>query len=232
MVEGTPYRLMAVNSHKGLAMNVREEIVSSRELSDSDLVARFIEGESFRFNELVQRYSPRLLNFIYRVIGDRERSEDLVQETFIRVYRHIKRFDQNKKFSTWVYTIASNLAKNELRNRTRNPLIFFQNLVKEWEDDRRPIEFADQSYRPDDLFRKRYLKELVQKAVEQLPEHHRIVFILRETEGKSYEEIAEITKCSLGTVKSRLNRARNNFANIIAPMLERGHNSALDGSCD
>lgn len=206
---------------------VKEKTIPSRELSDNELVQLFIEGESFRFNELVQRYGPRLLNFIYRVIGDRERSEDLVQETFVRVYRHIKRFDQDKKFSTWVYTIASNLAKNELRNRTRNPLIYFQSLVKEWEDDRRPLEFADRSYRPDDLFRKRYLRELVSQAVDQLPEHHKIVFVLRETEGKSYEEIAEITKCSLGTVKSRLNRARNNFANIIAPLLERGH-FALD----
>jgi RNA polymerase sigma-70 factor (ECF subfamily) len=218
---------MNANAHKGLSIVVKEKIVPSRELSDNELVQLFIEGESFRFNELVQRYGPRLLNFIYRVIGDRERSEDLVQETFVRVYRHIKRFDQDKKFSTWVYTIASNLAKNELRNRTRNPLIYFQSLVKEWEDDRRPLEFADRSYRPDDLFRKRYLRELVNQAVEQLPEHHKIVFVLRETEGKSYEEIAEITKCSLGTVKSRLNRARNNFANIIAPLLERGH-FALD----
>ncbi len=204
-------------------MIVEDKTIPSRELSDSELVAQFIDGQSFRFNELVQRYSPRLLNFVFRVIGDRERAEDLVQETFVRVYRHIKRFDQEKKFSTWIYTIASNLAKNELRNRTRNPLVFFQNLLKEWEDDKRPIEFADRSYRPDDLFKKRYLRELVSNAVEQLPEHHKIVFVLRETEGKSYEEIAEITRCSLGTVKSRLNRARNNFANIIAPLLEQGH---------
>jgi RNA polymerase sigma-70 factor (ECF subfamily) len=214
---------MASYAHRGLAVKVQRTVTPSRDLSDNELVSLFIEGESFRFNELVQRYGPRLHNFIYRVVGDRERSEDLVQETFIRVYRHINRFDQKKKFSTWVYTIASNLAKNELRNRTRNPLVYFQTLIKEWEDDRRPLEFADQAYRPDDLFRKRHLRELVDQAVEQLPKHHKIVFILRETEGKSYEEIAEITKCSLGTVKSRLNRARNNFANIIAPMLERGH---------
>ena len=210
-------------AHDGLPVKLKENIIPSRELSDGDLVARFIEGESFRFNELVQRYSHRLLNFIFRIIGDRERSEDLVQETFIRVYRHIHRFDQRKKFSTWVYTISSNLAKNELRNRTRNPLVYFQNLIKEWEDDRRPLEFADRSGRPDDLFRKRHLRELVDQAVEKLPEHHKVVFVLRESEGKSYEEIAEITGCSLGTVKSRLNRARNNFANIISPMLERGH---------
>ena len=214
---------MVEHARKGLSVVVKEKAIASGELPDNELVRRFIEGDSFRFNELVQRYSPRLLNFIYRVIGDRERAEDLVQETFIRVYRHINRFDREKKFSTWVYTIASNLAKNELRNRTRNPLIYFQTMVKEWEDDRRPLEFADLAYRPDDLFRKRYLKDLVEQAVEQLPEHHKIVFVLRETEGKSYEEIAEITRCSLGTVKSRLNRARNNFANIIAPLLERGH---------
>jgi RNA polymerase sigma-70 factor (ECF subfamily) len=214
---------MVTDNCKGLSFDAAGKAVPSRQLSDSELVERFINGESFRFNELVERYGPRLLNFIYRVINDRERSEDLVQETFIRVYRHIRRFDQKKKFSTWVYTIASNLAKNELRNRTRNPLLYFQNLIKDWEDDRRPIEFADRSYQPDDLFRKRYLRDLVNKAVEELPEHHRMVFILREAEGKSYEEIAEITKCSLGTVKSRLNRARNNFANIIAPLLERGH---------
>ena len=73
--------------------------------------------------ELVERYQTRLLNFVNRTIGDRERAEDLVQEVFIRVFRHLHRFDQTKKFSTWIYTIASNLAKNELRNRSRNPLV-------------------------------------------------------------------------------------------------------------
>ena len=204
-------------------MDPGRKTIPSRQMADVELIQHFIDGESFRFNELVERYGHRLYNFIYRLIGDRERAEDLVQETFIRVYRHIRRFDQKKKFSTWAYTIASNLAKNEVRNRTRNPILYFQSLVKEWEDDRRPIEFADRSYRPDDLFRKRHLRELVNRAVEQLPEHHRVVFVLREAEGKSYEEIAEITKCSLGTVKSRLNRARNNFANIIGPLLEGEH---------
>jgi RNA polymerase sigma-70 factor, ECF subfamily len=142
-----------------------------------------------------------------------------VQETFIRVYRHLHRFDQSKKFSTWIYTIASNLAKNELRNRSRNPLVLFQAIKQNWDADHRPLEWEDNTYRPDDLFRKRHLKETVERAVKDLPEHHRVVFVLREVEGKTYEEIAEITGVNLGTVKSRLNRARNNFAHIIAPML-------------
>jgi RNA polymerase sigma-70 factor (ECF subfamily) len=191
-----------------------------KELDDSGVVAQFLAGEKRAFNELVERYQTRLLNFVYRTTGDRERAEDLVQETFIRVYRHLHRFDQTKKFSTWIYTIASNLAKNELRNRSRNPLVLFQAIKKNWDADARPLEWEDNTYRPDDLFRKRHLRRMVESAVSELPEHHRTVFVLREMEGKTYEEIADITKCNLGTVKSRLNRARNNFAQIIAPMLD------------
>src|SRR4029079_9573815 len=88
---------------------VREKL---RTLDDSAVVTAFLGGEERAFQELVERYQTRLLNFVYRTIGDREKAEDLVQRGFIRVYRHIHRFDRTKKFSTWVYTIASNLAKN------------------------------------------------------------------------------------------------------------------------
>ncbi|HSQ28744.1 MAG TPA: sigma-70 family RNA polymerase sigma factor [Gemmatimonadaceae bacterium] len=184
------------------------------------MVAAFLGGEERAFQELVERYQTRLLNFIYRTIGDREKAEDLVQEVFIRVYRHIHRFDRTKKFSTWVYTIASNLAKNELRNRSRNPLVLFQTIKGNWDEDDRPLQFEDPSARPDDMFRKRHLRALVEETVARLPEHHRQVFVLRELEGKSYEEIAEITECNLGTVKSRLNRARTAFASIIEPKID------------
>ena len=193
---------------------------SLRELDDSGVVAAYLGGRAQAFQELVERYQKRLLNFVYRTIGDRERAEDLVQEVFIRVHRHLHRFDQTKKFSTWIYTIASNLAKNELRNRSRNPLVLFQAMKKNWEADHRPLQFEDPHHRPDDLYRKRHLRELVEWAVAQLPEHHREVFVLRELEGKSYEDIAEITNCNLGTVKSRLNRARNRFAQVVAPHLD------------
>ena len=196
---------------------VRERL---RGLDDSGVVSAFLDGESRAFDELVNRYQNRLLNFVYRTTGDRERAEDLVQEVFVRVYRHIHRFDRSRKFSTWIYTIASNLAKNELRNRSRNPLVLFQTIRRNWEDDDRPLQFEDPGTRPDDLYRKRHLREAVEEAVEKLPPHHRNVFVLRELEGKSYEEIAEITSCNLGTVKSRLNRARNAFASLVAPSLE------------
>ncbi len=212
---------MAEIAHKQLVPNagaaIREQL---REMDDSAVVSSFLKGEERAFSELVQRYQTRLLNFVYRTVGDRERAEDLVQEVFVRVYRHLHRFDRSKKFSTWVYTIASNLAKNELRNRSRNPLVLFQTVQKNWQDEDRPLQFEDPNSRPDDLYRKRHLRELVEKSVAQLPEHHRDVFILRELEGKSYEEIADITGCNLGTVKSRLNRARTSFAEIVAPFID------------
>lgn len=188
-------------------------------LDDNGLVTAYLNGASLAFDVLVERYQTRLLNFVYRTVGDRERAEDLVQEVFIRVHRHLARFDQSKKFSTWIYTIASNLAKNELRNRARNPLVYFQTMTSGWEDEDRPLEFEDTAARPDDAFDRRHLRELVDAGVRRLPAHHRQVFVLRELEGRSYEEIAELTNCNLGTVKSRLNRARAAFAEIVGPVL-------------
>jgi RNA polymerase sigma-70 factor (ECF subfamily) len=195
-------------------------MVELKTLDDGALVAEYLAGESRAFDALVDRYQGRLLNFVYRTVGDRERCEDLVQEAFVRVHRHMARFDQSKKFSTWIYTIASNLGKNELRNRSRNPLVLFTTMTQGWEDDERPLEFEDSSMRPDDMYRHRHLRSLVEQTVAQLPEHHRVVFVLRELEGRSYEEIADITHCNLGTVKSRLNRARSSFAEMIEPALQ------------
>ena len=196
------------------APGVREVL---RAADDAAVVSAFLGGETRAFDELVERYQTRLLNFVFRTIGDRDRAEDLVQEVFIRVHRHLHRFDRSKKFSTWIYTIASNLAKNELRNRSRNPLVFFAAMQGAEDEEERPLQFEDKTSRPDDMYRKRHLRDLVEKTVAALPEHHRQVFVLRELEGKSYEEIADITACNLGTVKSRLNRARSAFAEIIEP---------------
>ena len=142
-----------------------QQRVALHELEDGRLVLGHLAGDAQAFGALVDRYQTRLLNFINRTIGDRERAEDLVQEVFIRVFRHLHRFDQTKKFSTWIYTIASNLAKNELRNRSRNPLVLFQTIKKHWEADHRPLQFEDTTARPDDLYRKRYLKEAVDQCV-------------------------------------------------------------------
>lgn len=189
-------------------------------IENSRLVAAHLAGDERAFGELVRRYQVRLLNFIFRMIGDRERAEDLVQEAFVRVHRHLHRFDQSRKFSTWLYTIGSNLAKNELRNRARSPLVFHESARAPGEHEGRTLEFEDSRSRPDDLFANRHLRELVEATVARLTPHHRVVFVLRELEGKNYEEIAEVTNTNLGTVKSRLNRARTSFQEMIAPFLD------------
>jgi RNA polymerase sigma-70 factor, ECF subfamily len=185
------------------------------------LIKAHLEGNPRAFSQLVARYQGRLLNFVYRMIGDRERAEDLVQEAFIRIHRHLHRFDPARKFSTWAYTIASNLARNELRNRNRSPFVLFQTLRARLRDEPLlPMQVEDLASRPDLMLQDRDLKELVEQTVARLSPRHREVFVLRELEGKSYEEIAEVTSCNIGTVKSRLNRARQRFAELIAPHMD------------
>lgn len=190
------------------------------DLGDTELVHRYLAGSESAFAALMVRYQGRLHGFIARIIGDRDRAEDLVQEAFIRVARHLHRFDDTKKFSTWLYTIASNLAKNELRNRSRNPVVLFQAIAGgRADDDDRPVDFEDPGERPDARLERRELRAVIDAAVARLPRHHREAFVLRELEGRAYEEIAEITRANLGTVKSRLNRARAAFAEMVEPVL-------------
>jgi RNA polymerase sigma-70 factor (ECF subfamily) len=190
-----------------------------KSLTDEQLVEAHLKGSAGAFRELYDRYRDRLIGFIARKTGDPDRAQDLVQEAFIRVTRHIHRFDTSKKFSTWIYTIAGNLSKNELRNFSRSPLVLFQKLTSTWGEDHRPLQFEDSSMAPDRMYRKRLLHDLVEETVSELPEHHQLVFRLRELEGKSYEEISDITGVNLGTVKSRLHRARNSFAERIEPLV-------------
>lgn len=198
-------------------------------MSDSELATEAVGGDERLFREIVERYQKRLLNFIYYLIADREKAEDLVQEAFVRVSHHLHRYNPEQRFSTWIYSIAKNLAKNELRNRSRDRVVLFQAFIKghwnmtsdSWNDLDMPLEFEDVRVRPDDMYHKRHLIELVENTVAHMPEHHRQIFQLRELQGKTYEEIANITNCKLGTVKSRLNRARRSFASIIEPSYDK-----------
>jgi RNA polymerase sigma-70 factor (ECF subfamily) len=189
------------------------------EFTDEELATAHLEGVPRAFQELYERYQPRLHRFVRRKIEDRERAQDLAQETFIRVLRHLPRFQTDKKFSTWIFTIAANLAKNEFRNRSRSPLILFQHLESGRGPDDRPLEFKDPTQQPDRLYRKRDLQRLVGEAVKALKPKHRLIFHLREMEGKSYREISRITGAALGTVKSRMHRARKAFRDEIEPLL-------------
>jgi RNA polymerase sigma-70 factor, ECF subfamily len=190
-----------------------------KDLSDEELVSLHYEGRPGAFRELYYRYQARLSRFILKRTGNPERADDVLQETWVRVARHLDWFDTERKFSTWIYTIAANLCKNELRNHARSPMVPFRTLEGRQETESRHLEFGDYSMTPDRLFQKRETRRLVERTVEGLSENHQRVFRLREMRGKSYQEVADILGIRLGTVKSRLHRARAEFAERIRPFV-------------
>lgn len=185
------------------------------DMSDEELIDAYRRGREAAFRELHRRYEGRLAHFIRRKTGAYERVPDILQEVWVRVSRHLHRFDADKRFSTWVYTIAANLCKNELRNRARSRMIPMRQMEPQGEGKPSPLEFPDLRMAPDRLFQKRQLQALVEDTVQELPLHQERVFRLRELKGRSYREVAEILGLNLGTVKSRLHRARTAFAESI-----------------
>jgi len=173
-------------------------------LTDEELIKRFQSGDESAFEEIVLRYRDRLINFAYRYIGDQRESEDLVQDTFLKVYQNRHAYREIAKFSTWIYTITSNLSKTLLRKRKTRKLFFFSNLGPEDKD----LDLPANDVTPQRTLEGKYTSQIVHKAISKLPEHFRIVIILRDIQELSYEEISNIIGKPIGTVKSRINRAR------------------------
>ena len=174
-------------------------------LSDKEILMQAVQDQD-SLAPLVDRYRTPLYNFVYRFVGDRETAEDIVQETFLRCLKHSHQYPHIEQVSTWLYTIAGNLAKTELRRRKRwhwipigpseedEPSTFYEPVAK----GRLPGEQADTSR----------VHESVVDAIQNLPEEFREAVLLRDLNGLSYEEISTIINCPVGTVKSRVNRGR------------------------
>jgi len=177
--------------------------------TDDNLMARCKNGDMSAFDLIVQRHKVSLFNFIYRFLYDRDSAEDLTQEVFIRIYKNIKNYRSDMAgFRTWMYRIAANLCKNEIRNRSRRSKVLLDSPISKDEDDEPLENIQDTSPGPDVLLEKKELYESLNLAISHLPEKFRTVLILRDIEGMSYDEIANIIGKPEGTVKSRLNRAR------------------------
>lgn len=178
--------------------------------SDDELIARCRNGDMSAFDLIVQRYKVPLVNFAYRFVDDQETAEDLAQETFIRIYKNVKRYRKDMAgFRTWMYRIAANLCKNELRYRNRRLEILANPPIDNRDTDSDPIESAsDISAGPDRQLEEKELQRVLAQAISRLPEKLRATLILRDIEGMPYEEISRIIKRPVGTVKSRINRAR------------------------
>lgn len=185
-------------------------------VSDEKLVEIFQEGVRDAFVEIVDRYQGRIVNFIYRSLGDYERSEELAQESFLRAYRNAANFNSKYRFSTWLYTIARNLASNELRDRSRRPAPYAI------EDDDwasagvSPARIQGKDVKdPEKIYIDKEMKEALEKALSQLPDYHRMALILKEYDGLTYGEIADILETSAGTVKSWVYRGKREIFKIL-----------------
>ena len=185
--------------------------IDNNTLSDKELLSNVINGDIESFDVLVDRYKNRLMNFVFRFVKDYDVSEDIVQETFLRVFRKSRDYKAIANFSTWIFTIAGNLAKSELRRRKRWK--FFS--LDANSDNEKSFELPDTGMKPDRAAAVRILDKNVQKAIDSLQTKYRESLILRDIEGMSYKQIAEITSVPVGTVKSRVNRARNKLKNKL-----------------
>ena len=176
-----------------------------RELSDEELILEYQQNDNIQaFEILVQKYKNPLTNFVYRFLGDYEACVDVVQETMIKVYRYKDTYSSVAKFSTWIYTIAGNLARTEYRRQRRRQ--FFS--ISDVGDEHKTFDIPDETYRPDVITDSGIKDEIIQKALLKVSDAYREAVILRDVQGLSYEEIAEILGVNEGTVKSRINRGR------------------------
>lgn len=192
------------------------KVISSAKLyhlNDEDLMEQFQQGTVQAFNILVSRYKNRLHNFLYRYTHNHEDCEDLVQETFLRVHRSRHSYERIAKFSTWMYTIALNLAKSLYKKKQRMQKISIHEDAGDSES--REMDFEDGNILQDEELHQKLCIQQLEKALMELNEEFREAIVLRDIQELTYEEIAEITDTAMGTVKSRINRGRLQLQTIL-----------------
>ena len=191
--------------------------MSDFELSDEILIKKFQEGDVGAYNQIVFRFKDRLLNFIYRFVNDLDLAEDLVQDTLLKLYTHKDSYQEIAKFSTWLYTIAANLARTELRKKKRRKTFSVTELSR---DDREFI-IASSDVDPSEDLSSQNFEKSVQRALAELPDDFKTIIILRDIQELSYDEISKIVDVPLGTVKSRINRGRVKLQQLLKKKGER-----------
>lgn len=190
---------------------------NSQKATDKILVERVQAGDKGAFDLLVKRYQHKVIGLIGRYVQDQAEALDVAQETFIKAYKALDSFRGESAFYTWLYRIATNTAKNYLVTRSRRPpgtdVDIDDVLQAESESELREIETPENNLYRDELF------SVMASALEALPEELRVALTLRELEGMSYEEIAEVMDCPIGTVRSRIFRAREAIDKELKPLL-------------
>ncbi|MFY9175580.1 MAG: sigma-70 family RNA polymerase sigma factor [Peptococcia bacterium] len=177
-------------------------------LNDEELVLKSKNGDIDAFEELVCRYERKIYTIAYRLIGNRDDANDLAQEAFLKAFQGIKNFRGEASFQTWLCRITTNVCRDEIRRRSRKPVDRLdENIVLEEGEVAKQV--ATQDPGPAELYEQKELSEQIQQLIDTLAPDFRMALVLRDIEGYSYEEISQYMECSLGTVKSRINRARN-----------------------
>ena len=172
--------------------------------SDEQLMARFQKGDENAYIELVNRYRERLINFVYNYVGDFEISEDIVQDTMVKLYQKKHYYKEINKFSTWLYTIAKNLAFTEFRKKKQRKVTLLSQISK----DDKPYDIPADQPGTDQEIQSEITNRIIRKAIDGLPEKFKEVINMRDINQLSYEQISSIIDVPIGTVKSRINRAR------------------------
>ena len=187
------------------------------------LVERTVAGDQQAFELLVIKYQRRVERLIGRMVRDVDLVEDIAQETFIRAYRALPKFRGEAQFYTWLYRIAVNTAKKFLLELKRDPAVLQSTLDRQVDDDEtfRPRNEPSSDETPESVLAAKEIGQAVNAALDALPEDLRQAITLREMDGLSYEDIAEVMDCPIGTVRSRIFRAREAISSKIKPMLEK-----------
>ncbi len=183
-------------------------------------MARVAADDEKAFTELVRRFQGRVTNLVSRVLNDRECADDLAQEVFLRVYVHRRNYRHGSKFSTWLFTIAANLAKNEIRRRVRRRNWFSLDALGDMLKDS-AIQLADPAEGQETTLEREQLQAAIGRSIATVPEKYRLALVLRDIEGLPYEEIAQVLGIPGGTVRSRINRARSMLKRKLQPLLAK-----------
>ncbi|HMQ69687.1 MAG TPA: sigma-70 family RNA polymerase sigma factor [Ignavibacteria bacterium] len=189
-----------------------------KNLTDEELIKKFQNGDIDAYNEIVFRFKDKLVNFLYRYTGSREESEDIAQDTFLKIYTSKHLYREIGKFSTWMYTIAINFARTKIRKKKKYNSF---SLSRFGEEDEKDYDLPSDVIAPDDSVNAGTESYYIQKAIDALSDKLRQVIILRDIQDLDYDEIATITDLPLGTVKSRINRGRE----CLKEMLEHIYRS-------
>ena len=191
-------------------MKSNSELQNNTKVSDKELMELIQAGDDRAFGTLVERFQDRLLNFVGRIVIDRDTAEELIQETFMRVFSQKNSYTPDYAVSTWIYTIALNLARSELRKRKLRKYLSLD-FIKDELDAELPgrIDLRAESLAP-----------IIEQAIAKLPEDYRTAFVLCDIERLPYQQIAEVMRVPVGTVKSRINRARSMLRDKLKPYKE------------